>query len=215
MACGGPRHDKFLKALQEKQLALRVAAVAEGTLHAGELPAGEHISLQAKAKEYAKKQIEYQRIRERKDAGFAARLKGVPGPRLFASLCGCTVSVALVADRTPGFACLAAQRMAETAIVDAIVVIADHIPGRNDLTNADKKEIKAQIVAGYFGKFLTTPQFLLSTGNSSACVKFTAFCKKKRALYFTVACRAAFWVSDQIAGEVVYPAQAQGLHPHR
>lgn len=187
----GPRHDKFLLAVQQKQQVRTIEAVAEGTLHAGELPADELRSLQAKAKERTRKQVAAQRDRERKDAAAVARHYGVPGPGLFASLRGHTVSVALVVDRAPGLdACLAAHHMAETAILDATLIIADHTPG-ND-ANADKKEIKAHIVAGYFGKILTTPQFLLSAGNSGACLKFDAFREKRKHLYFTHACRARF-----------------------
>lgn len=98
--------------------------------------------------------------------------------------------VALSAGRPEGLGdVLSAHNMPEVQSVLADIIIADNIPGCN---HSDKAGIKAHIVAGYFGKYLTTTHFLESKGKSGACLKFLPFSEKSWTIYFTQGCRAQF-----------------------
>ena len=79
--------------------------------------------------------------------------------------------------------------MVEKGAPRADVILCDKAPGR---TPAAGNDLQSHLIAGYFGKFLATQQFILSGGKSGVCLKLHPFCKKKRRLYFTDACATSF-----------------------
>jgi len=84
---------------------------------------------------------------------------------------------------------MAERNLIETTSVDATVMVVDRVDYRVD---SAKMQRRAHLVAGYFGKYLTTTQFVESAGTYGACIKLMAFRERRRKVCFTPACRGRF-----------------------
>ena len=202
-----PKHDAFKQAVGNLAQIRQAHACADGILLAGDLTDAEFRRAQSAGETLREKQVVAQRRREAQNRRVINAAAGASGQDLLASLRGQGVCLQGSRCREELRNSLVAHGLADSAAVRASAIVCDKVLGPGSMP-ADGNDLKCHVIAGYFGKSLATPQFLLTGGKAGVCLKFLPFSKKKRRLYFTDACVAAHGTSIRLLERLC------DKHPH-